>query len=138
VDATRREPEVTEALPVALADGMRRLRFGLFELDLLTEELRKAGRLVRLRRQPVLVLAALASRPGDLVTRGELRRLVWPDTTFVDFDQGLNSCVRDIRAALGDTALSPRFVETLPRRGYRFVAPVHVLGAAPPLLLTYG
>jgi cholera toxin transcriptional activator len=127
------ERQVTGPAPVALADGLpvelRRLRFGLFELDLATGELRKAGRRLRLRQQPFLVLSALASRPGELLSREELCRRVWAGTTFVDFDQGLNSCVRDIRAALGDDAASPRFVETLPRRGYRFIAPVEAVGA---------
>jgi DNA-binding winged helix-turn-helix (wHTH) protein len=136
------EREVTDTLPVAVGDGMpvawRRLRFGLFELDVATEELRKAGRRVRLRRQPFLVLATLASRPGEMVGREELVRRVWPGGTFIDFDQGLNSAVRDVRAALGDDVASPRFVETLPRRGYRFLAPVQALGAEPSRLEVHG
>jgi len=100
------------------------LRFGAFELDKRTLELRKAGTPVKLQQQPAKVLALLASRAGELVTREEIRHEVWSADTFVDFDQGLNYCVRQIRGALGDQAETPRFVETLPRRGYRFVATV--------------
>jgi TolB-like protein/DNA-binding winged helix-turn-helix (wHTH) protein len=106
----------------------RGLRFSVFELDLLTLELRRSGRLVRLQQQPAKVLALLARRRGELVTRDEIRCEVWAADTFVDFEQGLNFCVRQIRAALGDNAEAPRFVETLPRRGYRFIAPVEALG----------
>ena len=101
-----------------------RIAFGVFELDLDSGELRKAGRLVRLRPQPFRVLAALAGRPGVALTRDELRAQIWADDTFVDYDQGLNYCVKEIRAALGDSAASPRWVETLPRRGYRFIGPI--------------
>lgn len=101
-----------------------RLRFGEFELDLDKGELRKKGRPVRLQPQPCKVLSALASRPGELVTREELRHQIWNGTTFVDFEQGLNFCVRQIRLALDDDADSPKFIETAPRRGYRFVFPV--------------
>ena len=100
------------------------LRFGVFEIDLRTCELRKRGVRVRLQRQPFKVLVRLASGGGDLVTRGELQAGLWGGDTFVDFDQGLNFCVKQIRRALGDDAQSPRYVETLPRQGYRFVAPV--------------
>jgi len=107
--------------------GARRLagvHFGAFELDLRTLELRRSGVLVRLQPQPARALALLARRAGDLVTREEIRAEVWDASTFVDFDQGLNFCVRQIRGALGDQADAPRYLETLPRRGYRFVAPV--------------
>jgi DNA-binding winged helix-turn-helix (wHTH) protein len=87
-------------------------------------ELRKSGQKVKLAPQPARVLALLASRPGELVTRDEIRREIWGDGTFVDFGRNLNFCLNSIRAVLGDTAQSPRFVETLPRRGYRFIAPV--------------
>jgi DNA-binding winged helix-turn-helix (wHTH) protein len=96
------------------------LRFGPFELDLRSGEMRRAGVLVRLQPQPFKVLALLAGRAGELVTREEIQKEVWPVGTFVDFEQSLNFCIRQIRSALGDSALSPRFVETLPRRGYRF------------------
>jgi DNA-binding winged helix-turn-helix (wHTH) protein/Flp pilus assembly protein TadD len=101
-----------------------RLRFGEFELDLEKGELCKKGRPVRLQPQPCKVLSALASRPGELVTREELKHQIWNGTTFVDFEQGLNFCVRQIRLALEDDAESPKFIETVPRRGYRFVFPI--------------
>jgi DNA-binding winged helix-turn-helix (wHTH) protein len=97
------------------------LRFGVFEMDLRSGELRRSGNLVHLQPQPFKVLALLAVRPGDVITREEIQAEVWPAGTFVDFEQSLNFCVRQIRAALGDSAISPRFVETLPRRGYRWV-----------------
>jgi adenylate cyclase len=100
------------------------LRFGVFEMDLRSGELTKRGLRVRLQRQPFKVLACLASRNGELVDREELKAALWNGETFVDFDQGLNFCIKQIRYALGDDAQTPRFVETLPRRGYRFLAPV--------------
>ena len=102
------------------------LGFGTFRLDTRALELRRDGRRMRIRPQPCRVLAMLASRPGVLVTREQLRAQLWPDGVFVHFDVGLNSCLKQIRAALGDSAASPRFVETLTRRGYRFVADVIV------------
>ncbi len=106
-------------------------RFGPFELDTATQELRKRGATVRLQQQPAKVLALLLRRTGELVTRDEIRSAVWGDETFVNFDQGLNFCVKEIRAALGDNADEPRFVETLPRRGYRFLAAVETVSARP-------
>jgi eukaryotic-like serine/threonine-protein kinase len=100
------------------------LRFGQFELDPRTGELRKCGLAVKIQQQPFKVLALLASRAGELVTREELRQQIWGGDTYVDFDQGLNFCIKQIRAALGDHADTPVFVETLPRRGYRFIAPI--------------
>ena len=100
-------------------------RFGSFELDLATGELRKGGVRIKLQEQPFQVLKALLERPGEVVTREELRERLWPGDTFVEFDDGLNTAVRKIRQALGDSADNPRFVETLPRRGYRFIAPVN-------------
>ena len=99
-------------------------RFGVFDLDLRTGELCKRGVRVRLQEQPFQVLALLVERAGDLVTREELRSRLWSDAVFVDFDQGLNKAILKIRLALGDSAESPRFVETLERRGYRFIANV--------------
>ena len=99
-------------------------RFGVFEVDLRTEELRKQGIKLRLPRQSFSVLALLLERPGQLVSREELREKLWPAETFVDFDHGLNAAVNRLREALGDSADVPRFIETLPRRGYRFIAPV--------------
>ena len=100
------------------------LRFGAFELHSASGELRRHGDLVKLPPQPFKVLETLVRRGGDVVTREEIRDQVWCGDTFVDFDQGLNFCIRQIREALGDRADAPQFVETLPRRGYRFLAPV--------------
>jgi DNA-binding winged helix-turn-helix (wHTH) protein len=102
----------------------RRYRFGVFEADAATGELRRQGLRVKLNTQPFQVLLMLLDRPGELVTREQISRELWPDGTFVDFDHGVNSAVNRIRDALGDTAASPRFIETLARRGYRFLAPV--------------
>jgi Tol biopolymer transport system component/DNA-binding winged helix-turn-helix (wHTH) protein len=102
----------------------RFVRFGLFEADLQTGELHKNGARVPLQGQPFQVCAILLSRAGELVSREELRQQVWPEDTFVDFDHALNTAITKIRMALGDQAENPRFVETLPRRGYRFIAPV--------------
>ena len=99
-------------------------RFGVFELDTDAGELRRQGRLVRLTGQPLKALELLVSRPGQIVTRDELRRHIWNDSRFVDFDRSLNFCIAVVRDALGDSARSPRFVETLPRRGYRFIGDV--------------
>src|SRR5574339_1296560 len=107
-----------------------RIRFGVFELDLRTGDLRKAGARVKLAGQPLRLLERLLERPGDLVTREELRQELWSDATFVDFERNLNSAIKRRRAALGDSADSPRFVETLPRRGYRFLAPIERIPAA--------
>ena len=100
------------------------VHFGVFDLDLQSEELRKQGVKIRLPHQSFQILARLLKRPGDLVTREELRQLLWPGDTFVDFDVGLSSAVKRLRDALGDSAENPRFVETLPRRGFRFIGPV--------------
>ena len=104
------------------------LRFGVFEVDLEAGQLRKNGRRVRLQEQPFRVLALLLEKPGRVVTREELQEKVWPDT-HVDFDHSLNTAINKIREALGDTAANPRFVETLPGRGYKFLAPVEGTGA---------
>src|SRR5258708_4815406 len=104
------------------------VRFGVFEADLNTGELRKNGIKVRLQGQPFQVLAILLERSCDLVTREELRQKVWPEDTFVDFEHALSTAITKIRTALGDDADNPRFVETLPRRGYRFIGPVDKAG----------
>jgi DNA-binding winged helix-turn-helix (wHTH) protein len=101
-------------------------RFGVFELDLSTGELRKSGVRLRLQGQPIQVLTVLLERAGDVVTREELRQKLWASDTFVDFDHSLNTAINKVREALGDSASSPRFVETLARRGYRFIAPVQL------------
>ena len=102
----------------------RLLRFGVFEVDIETGILRKNGARIRLQEQPFQVLANLLLNAGQIVTREELRAGIWPADTFVDFDHSLNTAVNKIREALGDSASSPRFVETLARRGYRLIAPV--------------
>ncbi len=99
-------------------------RFGLFELDLSAGELRKSGVKLRLQGQPFQVLALLLEQAGEVVTREELQQKLWPSDTFVDFDHSLNTAINKVREALGDSASSPRYVETLARRGYRFIAPV--------------
>jgi TolB-like protein/DNA-binding winged helix-turn-helix (wHTH) protein/Tfp pilus assembly protein PilF len=108
-----------------------RLRFGVFQLDLRAGELRKHGLRVRLQEQPFQILTMLLEHPGEVVTREELQKKLWPADTFVDFDHGLNKAVSKIREALGDSAESPRFVETVARRGYRFLADVKVDAEAP-------
>ena len=100
------------------------LRFGAFELDLDSGELRRNGVKVRLADQPRQILQLLLERPGELVTREQLRERLWMEGTFVDFETGLNSAVRKLREALDDSAANPRFIERVPRRGYRFIAPV--------------
>jgi DNA-binding winged helix-turn-helix (wHTH) protein len=102
----------------------RRLRFAQFELDLDARELFRDGRPVRLQPQPLRVLEILLVHAGTLVTREELRQQVWDEATFVEFDQGLNYCIRQVRAALGDNARQPVFIETVARRGYRFLPKV--------------
>ena len=100
------------------------MRFESFELNLKTGELRKSGIRIRLQDQSFQILAALLERPGKLLTREALHERLWPDETFVDFEKGLNIAVSKLRQALGDSADDPRFIETLPRRGYRFVGAV--------------
>jgi DNA-binding winged helix-turn-helix (wHTH) protein len=102
----------------------RRYRFGVFEADAGTGELRRQGTRLKLNAQPFQVLLMLLERPGELLTREEISHELWPDGTFVDYEHGVNSAVNRIREALGDTATNPRFIETLARRGYRFIAPV--------------
>ena len=109
------------------------LRFGPFELDTRAGELRKDGRRVKLQEQPFRMLQVLLERPGEVVTRDELRQRLWPAGTFVDFDNSLSTVVNKVRAALGDAAESPRFVETLGRRGYRFIAPMGAPPIPPPV-----
>src|SRR6266542_3422699 len=115
-------------MPEPSAHG--RVRFGVLEVDLRIGELRKHGLRVRLQEQPFQVLAQLLERPGEVVTRDELRLRLWTADTFVDFDHALNKAINKIRDALGDSATSPRFVETVSRRGYRFLADVSVVDDA--------
>jgi TolB-like protein/DNA-binding winged helix-turn-helix (wHTH) protein len=112
------------------------VRFGLFELDLRTRQLTKNGVTIRLPQQPIQVLSLLLERPGEIVTREELRRRLWPSDVFVDFDHGLNKSIQKLRDALGDSAASPRYIETIPRIGYRFIGPSN--GATAVLELTSG
>ena len=111
------------------------LRFGPFELDSGAGELRQHGDLVKLAPQPLKVLDLLVRKGGEVVTRAQLLEHVWAGDTFVDFEQGLNFCIRQIREALGDSAHAPRFVETLPRRGYRFLMPVMKADAGQPAVM---
>ena len=100
------------------------VRFGVFEADLVNRELRKAGVRLKVQEQPFQILMMLLERPGEIVSREDLRKRLWPENTFVSFDVGLNSAMKKLRQARGDPPGSPRFVETLYRRGYRFLAPV--------------
>lgn len=113
-----------------MGDGCNsRLRFGVFEANIATGELRRNGRRVKLQPQAFKLLALLLERQGDLVSREEMHRSLWGDDTFVNFDQGLNFAIKNIRQALGDDADRPRYVETLPRRGYRFIAPIEPIAS---------
>ena len=103
-----------------------RIRFGVFEVDLQARELRKQGFKVKLQEQPFQILLMLLERPGEVVSREDIQKRLWPADTFVDFDSGLNRATNRLRESLGDDAENPRFVETLPRRGYRFIAPVEL------------
>src|SRR5271165_232431 len=109
----------------------RLFRFGAFEVNEATGELRKQGIRIKLRSQPFQVLVMLLERPSELVTREEMRRRLWGEDTFVDFDHGLNTAVNKLREALGDLASQPRHVETVPGKGYRFIAPVTLAAPAP-------
>jgi eukaryotic-like serine/threonine-protein kinase len=113
-----------------LASAHSSTRFGVFELDLQTGELRKSGVLLHLPPQPFKVLALLVSRPTQLVTREEIRTEIWGSDTFVDFEHGLNAAIKTIRDTLGDDPETPRYIETLPRRGYRFIAPLNGVAAS--------
>ncbi len=129
--------------PATMTDTTRRdvLRFGSFELDLTAEELVRNGRTIRLQPQPFRLLRLLATQPGKLVTREEIQAALWTTDTFVDFEQGVNFAVKQVREALGDRAEDPVYIQTVPKRGYRFVAPVGgpspvaaPIAAAPPQL----
>ena len=111
------------------ATGKARYKFGLFEANLDSGELFRNGQKIRLQDQPFQVLVVLLERPGEVVTREELRQRLWATDTFVDFDHSLNTAINKLRDTLGDGAANPRFIETLPRRGYRFIAPVQSVPA---------
>ena len=117
-------PSSTLGYDMADQPAARRYRFGVFDADTATGELRRKGVRIKLNAQPFQVLCLLMDRPGELLTREEISRELWPEGTFVDYEHGVNSAVNRIREALGDTAGNPRFIETLARRGYRFIAPV--------------
>src|SRR5215471_2746861 len=108
-------------MTTARSPGHRVISFSDFEADLRSGELRKCGVRVRLPEQPFQLLAILLEHPGEVVTREELQKRLWPDGTFVDFEQGLNAVVKRLREVLSDSAEVPRLIETLPRRGYRFI-----------------
>src|SRR5215813_14066181 len=114
-------PTVTRSQPPSVR---RFARFGSFEVDFHERQLKKGGIRIRLQEQPFRILALLLEHPGELVTREEIRSQVWAQDLFVDFDPALNTAVGKLRAALSDSADNPRFLETVPRHGYRFVAPV--------------
>src|SRR5271156_1129902 len=119
-------------------NGNRTIRFGAFEADLPSGEIRKSGSRIKLQDQPFKVLQILLEHPGDLVTREELQSRIWPEDSFGDFDHAVNVAVGKLRAALGDSAENPSFIETVPRRGYRFVAtldesPVDTHPQLPPI-----
>ena len=120
-----------EALMPPVRPRPRLLTFGVFEFDCWTGELRKEGRLIHLRHQPASVLQLLLEGSGDLVTRRQITDLIWADDVDVDVEQGLNHCMKEIRAALGDRPASPRFIQTLPRRGYRLLVEVHARARTP-------
>jgi eukaryotic-like serine/threonine-protein kinase len=119
-----------------MSDSANILRFDQFELDASAGELRRNGDRIKLPPQPFRVLELLVRRSGEVLTREEIRKRVWQEDTFVDFEQGLNFCIRQIREAVGDTAGTPRFIETLPRRGYRFLVPIEAAVPAAPKALT--
>ncbi len=100
------------------------VRFGVFEADLRSGELRKQGVKIKLHRQPFQILQILLERPGEVISQEELKKRIWPSDTFVDFDHGLYNAIKKLRDSLGDDADTPRYLETLPRRGYRFIAQV--------------
>jgi DNA-binding winged helix-turn-helix (wHTH) protein len=122
-----KEPPMAQVAP----SSPRTIRFGVFELDLKAGELRKQGVKIKLQEQPFQILVMLLEHPGEIVTREEIQQKLWPADTFVDFEHGINAAVKRLREALDDSADNPRFVETLARRGYRFVYPVDV-EAHPP------
>src|SRR5258708_33486148 len=108
------------------------LRFGVFQVNLAARELRKHGVHIRLPGQPFCILSILLEKPGEVITRKEIRRRLWSSGTFVDFEHSLNSAIKKLRAALGDSPENSRYIETVPRVGYRFIAPVEQVSVTPP------
>jgi DNA-binding winged helix-turn-helix (wHTH) protein len=122
-----------EGVGMGLPGGKNgQIHFGPFELDPDAEQLRRRGVALRLQPKQFVVLLMLAQRAGEIVSRQEIQQRVWGDGTFVDFDQGINFCINQIRAALGDDAERPRYIETIPRRGYRFIASIEGNGKVEP------
>ena len=118
---------------MASQEHQRRIvRFGEFETIVDSGELFKNGLKVRLPEQPFQFLAMLLESPGEMVSRDELRRRLWPDDTYVDFDRSLNTAASKLRDALGDSAETPRYIQTVPKRGYRFIAPIKLTDSVPP------
>lgn len=115
-------------MPNSSRSSVRAIRFDEFEVDLSAGQLRKGGQRVKIQDLPFRLLVALLDRPGEIVTREQLRNRLWGDT-FVDFDDGLHTAIRKLRDVLGDSATHPRFIETVPRRGYCFIAPVSTVAA---------
>src|SRR6478735_8657102 len=113
--------------------GVLKYKFGEFEADLRAAELRRRGLRLKMQMQPFQVLIALLERPHDVVTREELRQRLWPEDTFVDFDHGLNTAVAKLRETLGDSASTPKYVETIAKRGYRFLADVEKMEERAPV-----
>src|SRR5439155_3429697 len=124
-----------ERTPIAVPLPSQIIRFDVFEVDLRAGELRKGGTKIRLQEQPFLILQMLLENPGQVVTREELTKKIWPGDTFVDFDHGLHAAVNRLRQALNDSADNPRFVETVARRGYRFIGQLQPT-QPPPRLAT--
>ena len=120
---------------VSTTPQIRRIRFGAFDVDLVSNEIFKHGIRIKLQDQPFQILTVLLQRPGELILREELRRKLWADDTFVDFDAGMNAAIRRLRDALNDSADQPRYIETLPRHGYRFIAEVEAISEPAPLTL---
>jgi cholera toxin transcriptional activator len=110
-----------------------RYRFGVYEADVRAGELLREGTKIKLQEQPFQVLVAMLERAGDVISREDLRQRLWPSDTFVDFDHSLNTAINKLREALRDSATNPRFIETKARRGYRFIAPVQVIGGSSPI-----
>ncbi len=117
--------------PLDTVSKARLLRFGAFELDFEAERLLRNGRSVRLQPQPFRLLCLLAGQAGRVVTREDIRATLWTSDTFVDFEQGVNFAIKQVREALGEDADHPIYIQTIPKRGYKFVAPVEVVGAQP-------
>src|SRR3954469_6540044 len=109
-------------------NGAQKYRFGIYEADVRSGELSRDGVKVKLQEQPFQILLVMLGSPGEIVTREELQQRLWPADTFVDFDHSLNTAINKLREALRDSAANPRFIETKAKRGYRFIAPVQVVG----------